>query len=344
MNEYLTVKKEITEGKAPGPDGIPPEVLKRCNIDNIMLKLANKVMLGEKPDQLSESNLITIPKSGDLSNTNNYRGIALSSIAAKVTNKLILNRIRDPIDKHLRPNQNGFRPGRSTTAHILALRRVIEGVKSRNLKATIVFVDFRKAFDSIHRGRMMEILKAYDILHNLLNAIKVMYSNTRAKVISPDGETEWFEFVAGVLQGDTLAPFLFAIVLDYTMRKAISGKEHELGFTLERRKSRRHPPVVITDTDFADDIALLSEEISQAQELLDRVETETQKIGLHLNESKTEVMIFNQSNTAIMSKQGKPIKVVDDFKYLGGRLKSSEKDFEIRKALAWSACNKMKRI
>ena len=46
-----------------------------------------------------------------------------------------------------------------------------------------------------------------------------MYENTRAKVISPDGETEMFEIKAGVLQGDTLAPYLFAIVLDYVMRK-----------------------------------------------------------------------------------------------------------------------------
>ena len=75
--------------------------------------------------------------------------------------------------------------------------------------------------------------------------------------------------MAGVLQGDTLAPYLFAIVLDYAMRKALEGRE-DLGFELERRSSRRHPPVTITDTDFADDIALISEEIEQAQEMLPR--------------------------------------------------------------------------
>ena len=157
-----------------------------------MLEYANKVLTGEKPDQWSESSLITVPKTGDLSDTNNYRGIALSSIAAKTTNKLILNRIRPQIDKHLRPNQNGFRPGRSTTAHILALRRIIEGVKSRNLKAVVIFVDFCKAFYSIHRGRMLEILKAYDVPPNMLAGIKAMYSNTRAKVITPDEESDWF--------------------------------------------------------------------------------------------------------------------------------------------------------
>ena len=95
-----------------------------------------------------------------------------------------------------------------------------------------------------------------------------MYTNTRAKVISPDGETEDFEITAGVLQGDTLAPFLFVIVLDYALRKAIGGKEDELGFTLKPRKSRRHPKIVLPDLDFADDIALLSDEINKAQERL----------------------------------------------------------------------------
>ena len=134
-----------------------------------------------------KTTLLPIPKDGDLSDTNNYRGIALSAVAAKIANKLILNRIRPLIDKHLRTNQNGFRPGRSTIAHILCLRRLIEGVKSNNLKCILIFIDFRKAFDSIHRERMMTILKAYDIPDKLLTAINLMYTNTKARVLSPDG-------------------------------------------------------------------------------------------------------------------------------------------------------------
>ena len=137
-----------------------------------MLKYANKLLEGKKPDQWSEKPL---PKLGDLSNTDNYRGIALSAIAAKLVNKMLLNRIRPKIDPKLRPNQNGFRPGRSTTAHILALRRLMEGVRSNNLKAVLIFVDFKKAFDTIHRGRMLQILRAYDIPEKLVQAIGLMY-------------------------------------------------------------------------------------------------------------------------------------------------------------------------
>ena len=161
----------------------------------------------------------------DLSNTNNYRGISLICIIAKLYNRLILNRIRCVIDPKLRYNQNGFRPKRTTVAQVLALRRIIEGVKANNLPAVLTFIDFSKAFDSIHRGKMIKILKAYGIPPTLLRAIEAMYTNTKAKVVSPDGETELFDITAGVLQGDTLAPFLFVIVLDYAMRKATDGKE-----------------------------------------------------------------------------------------------------------------------
>ena len=109
---------------------------------------------------------------------------------------MILNRLQPKIDPLLRKNQNGFRPGRSTTTHVLALRRLIEGVKRNNRKAIIVFIDFKKAFDSIHREKMLKILKAYDVPKNLLNAIQKMYENTRAKVITPDRSTEFFEIVA----------------------------------------------------------------------------------------------------------------------------------------------------
>ncbi|XP_020903545.1 uncharacterized protein LOC110241963 [Exaiptasia diaphana] len=121
-----------------------------------------------------------------------------------------------------------------------------------------------------------------------------MYTNTRARVSTPDGVTEQFDISAGVLQGDTLAPFLFIIVLDHAMRKALSdGKEDELGFTITPRRSRRYPKVVLADLDFADDIALLSDAIIQAQELLLRVETECSKVGLGLNGPKTKYLAYN---------------------------------------------------
>ena len=84
-------------------------------------------------------------------------------------------------------------------------------------------------------------------------------------------------------------------MLDYCMRQAIGDQQETLGFTVDGRRSRRTPSVVISDLDFADDIALISDEIAQAHELVLRVEKEAAEIGLHLNETKTEYTVFNHS-------------------------------------------------
>ena len=114
-----------------------------------------------------------------------------------------------------------------------------------------------------------------------------MYHNTEAIVCSPGGETVFFAFHAGVLQGDTLAPYLLIIALEYAMRSATEGYE-DLGFTLTERRSRRSPAIMITDTDFADDIGLISDNFDEAQSLLEGVETAAIEVSLHINTGKTE--------------------------------------------------------
>ena len=101
---------------------------------------------------MDEGMHLPFPKKGDLGLAKNYRRITLTSIAAKIYNALLRNRIEPKIDNILRKNQNGFRRNRSTTSQILTIRRILEGVRAKNLQATLLFVDFTKAFDSIHRG------------------------------------------------------------------------------------------------------------------------------------------------------------------------------------------------
>ena len=85
---------------------------------------------------------------------------------------MILNKIRPEIDCKLMINQYGFRKGRTTVSQILALRRITEGAKEFNCKAIITFIDFSKAFDTIHHGQMFKILCAYGIPKQLANPIK----------------------------------------------------------------------------------------------------------------------------------------------------------------------------
>ena len=110
----------------------------------------------------------------------------------------------------------------------------------------------------------------------------MLYRNTKVKVHSLDGDTDYFDIVAGVLQGDTLAPYLFIICLDYMLRMSID-KLKENGFKLTKERSRRCPAQTITDEDYTDDIALLANTLAQAKTMLRTLEQATAGIGLHVN-------------------------------------------------------------
>ena len=88
---------------------------------------------------------------------------------------------------------------------------------------------------------------------------------------SPNVDTDYFNIVAGVLQGDTLAPYLFISSLDYMLRKSID-KMKENGFKLAKEKSRRYPEQTITDTNYTNDTVLLANSSAQAETLLHSLE------------------------------------------------------------------------
>ena len=328
-----------------GPDKIPAILWKDNVFHQLLLDLCNYAKNSHiSPTIWLKSQIIPIPKKGDLTLPTNYRGISLLPIAAKIYNKLLLNRIRSEVEPILRKNQNGFRPGRSTLGQILTLRRIIEEITFCNKTAALIFVDFSKAFDSVNRDTMFEILELYGIPKEIIEAIKVLYTNTQATVLTPDGETDPFGILAGILQGDTLAPFLFIIVIDYIMRVSVDSIP-ENGLLYQPRKSSRYPALYVTDADFADDIALLSDNLQGAQALLSSLESAANCVGLHLNETKTEFMPVNiRDNQEIKTLSENILKCVEDYKYLGSHIKNSEKDFNIRKGIAWTACNKLDKI
>ena len=215
----------------------------------------------------------------------------------------------------------------STKSQILIICRILEGVRTKNLKATILFVDFTKAFDSINRGKVEQILFAYSLPKETIAAIMTLYRNTKVKVCSPDGDTDYFDIVAGVLQGDTLAPYFFIICLDYVLRTSID-KIKENSFNLTKERSRRYPAKIITNTDYTDDIALLANTPTQAETLLHSLEWATAGLGLYVNAHKMEYMCFNQAGN-ISTLNGSPLKLVNKFIYLGSSVSSTETDINI---------------
>ena len=183
--------------------------------------------------------ILPFPKKGNLTITYNYRGITLTPIAAKIYNLMILNRIRPYVYPILIKNQNGFRTNRSTPEQILAIRRIIEGVKAKNIPAILLFIDFSKALDSIDRAKMRSIIIHYGIQEETVNAFMMLYKNKRSMVRSPDGDTPFFKITKSVLQEDIIAPFLFIICLDYVLSNSLKDIEN-LGLIITECKCRRY--------------------------------------------------------------------------------------------------------
>ena len=219
-----------------------------------------------------------------------------------------------------------------------AIRRILD-VRAKSLEATILFVDFFKAFDSIHRGKMGQILLAYGLPKETIAAIMMLYKNTKVKVRYPDGDRDYFDIAASVLQGDTLAPYLFIICLDYVLRTSIDIMKDN-GFKLAKERSRRYSAQTITDADYADDIVLLVNTPAQAETLLHGLERPAAGIGLHVNADKTEYMCFNQRGDISTLKSG-PLKLEDKFTYLGSSVSSIEKDINTRLPKAWRAIDRL---
>ena len=275
------------------------------------------------PRQWTTNIIIPLPKKGDLSLMTNYRSISLMSIAAKVYNRILLNRIRPVVDPVLRQNQAGFRKGRGCAHQIHILRRIMEGAWNQQLPLFVTFIDFRKAFDSIDRRMMFAILRHYGIPEKIVMAIRVLYDNSRSSVFVDGLLTEEFEVTTGVLQGDVLAPFLFIIIIDFLMRNAEEGH----GFVTHPRRSRRDPAKILNDLDFADDIALLSGSKKDAQLQVRSHSEAAKEVGLLINIGKTEVMTPASCKDGLML-DGEEIKRVDDFRYLGSMMASSESDIK----------------
>ena len=119
--------------------------------------------------------------------------------------------------------------------------------------------------------------------------------------------------IAGVLQGDTLAPYLFIICLDYVLRTLID-KIRENSFELTKKRSRSYPTKAITNADYTDNIVILANTPNQAETLLHSLEQAAAGIGLHVNAHKTEYMCFNQTDD-ISTLEGTSLKLVDKFTY-----------------------------
>ena len=140
-----------------------------------------------------------------------------------------------------------------------------------------------------------------------------------------------------MLQGDTLAPYLFILSLDYVLKTSIDKMKYN-GFKLAKEISRRYPAQTITDADYADDTAHLANTCTLI--LLRSLEQATACTGLHVIADETEYMCFNRRSD-ISTLNDSSLKLVGKFTYLGSSVSSTENDINTRLAKAWTAIDRL---
>jgi sorting nexin-29 len=337
--EVCNALKSARADGAPGPDKIPIRVLKLEELSSIItLVLNSSCSLGKSkfiasPPEWHFSEIVSIPKKGTSTALDNQRGISLMCTLAKVLNRILLNRISPLLNPLLLSLQAGFRPGRSTTEQVVALRIIIDDCTTHQRSLAAVFVDFKKAFDSVTRSSIPIILSFYGVPDILIEAVMELYNNTSASVRTSHGPTDTFCTSSGVLQGDTLAPFLFVVTLDYVLRQSLKDED--------AYQSSSSPAMPLQALAYADDIALLCRDSITAQSQVSRLFLEAMKIGLHISSSKTEVLYIGTDASELTLPNNERIKVCQDFRYLGISVLHPDTAFNERYSQAWKACHSL---
>ena len=301
----------LKNGKTAGYDGITSELLKAGDhaLAEAMTELLNVCWATTSvPVDWKRGVIIALPKRGDLTKCDNWRGITLLSVPGKVLSIVLLNRLRHAVDEHLREQQAGFRSGRSCIEQIFVLRQVIEQTLEYQRRLALNFIDFTKAFDSIHRDTLWQIARSYGIPTHFIDLFRSLYQRSECCVRTDEGETNFFAIGTGVRQGCILSPMLFLLVIDFVCRNAIDRKQ--LGISWAGG--------LLADLDFADDVVLIAPTQPALKNLTTALEQQAANAGLRINVQKSKIVRVGYARTtAPMSINGQRVEEVSEFTYLG---------------------------
>ena len=230
----------------------------------------------------------------------------------KLYSSLLNNRVLNFLEDNglLHDEQNGFRQNRSCADHIFSISSIIRNKLNDGSEVYVAFVDFRKAFDLVHRDMLLYRLLEYGIDGKIYFAIKNIYEKASCAVKVNDQMTNWFDTSQGVKQGDNLSPTCFL-----TFINPLLGALKNTGIGV------KIGPELVSVLAYADDLALLAENEGDLQKLLDVLYKWCTKWRLSINVDKTKVMHFRIKGT---EKTEFPfninhvgLEIVESYKYLG---------------------------
>ena len=170
--------------KAAGPDELTPIVFKEA-CKSLIMKLTELFRLiwisEEIPEDWGESIIVLIFKKGNRDLCENYRGVSLTPVISRMFATLILRRLSDFRENKIREEQAGFRQGRGCIDHIFTLRQVLE-LRRTYHQPTVVFLDFKCAFDSVDRCALLRTLLNRGVPTKYVNLFQSVYRNTSGRV------------------------------------------------------------------------------------------------------------------------------------------------------------------
>lgn len=246
----------------------------------------------------------------------NYRGIVLLSVFSKIYTSVLNRRITFYVNMYdkITECQAGFREGYSTVDNAFILNAFVDKyLNKKKGKLYVAFVDFKKAFDSVHREKLWHVLRNAGISGHLYQSIQSIYKSVQSCVRANSSLTNFFGCPIGLKQGCLLSPVLFSIFINELADKLSGSGIKGLQF---------FPEIIeILMLMFADDIALLSDTIVGLQKQLLVLEEFSDDYKIGVNTDKTKVLVFKKGGKLSKREKwlykGTPLEVVNGFQYVG---------------------------
>jgi hypothetical protein len=323
LGEVVSAIKQIKLGKAPGLNGLRPELFKTTS-DTIAKRLCQDfaIIWSENPSETMprafiDANVVSLYKGkGSRSDPNMYRSIFLLDIAGKILARVLYVRIAVGLSRFWGSTQFGFRTGRSTSQAILLVRRLQYQAQIKRKSLCAMFVDLRKAFDSIPRKLLWTILTLLGVDPKLVEMLKCLHDTPVGTLV---GSEVSFSMARGVRQGCVLGPILFNTVFAALLRISFPSNEHSnIGYYNDDTKES----INLVHIEYADDLVFFAEHPSGLAEMLVKLDNTCRPYGIEIAPDKTKWMTLsegcpNGNSTKAIQLNGQEIGQVTEFTYLG---------------------------